>query len=136
VCWILGVLWAGVRGAFDRVRATFNDLTSFLPSWTGPPSTDRVILRGAGQMVIEGFVDGLESQYQNARRSLSGFTDSLAHVRPSSGGGPAGSGVAAVDGLVRALGEGSRRPLEVKLVMGRRELASTLVETSAWAGGR
>ncbi len=134
--WIIDGLIAGIRGAFDRVRSTLNELTSFLPSWKGPPSTDRVILRDAGQMVIAGFVDGLESQYRNAQRSLSGFTDSLAHVRPSSGGGPAGSGVAALDGLVRSLGEGSRRPLEVKLVMGRRELASTLVETSAWAGGR
>lgn len=134
--WIIDGLIAGIRGAFDRVRSTLNELTSFLPSWKGPPSTDRVILRDAGQMVIEGFVDGLESQYQNARRSLSGFTDSLARVPASAGGGPAGLGIASLEGAVRALGEGSRRPIEVKLMMGRRELASTLVETSAWAGGR
>lgn len=131
---IIDGLVAGIRGAFDRVKSTLNELTSFLPSWKGPPSTDRVILRDAGQMVIQGFVDGLESQYQNARRSLGGFTDSLqpAPLR----GVPASPGLNGVDRLVRAMGESAGRPIEVKLVMGRRELASTMVETMAWAGDR
>ncbi len=100
---IIDGLVAGIRGAFDRVKSTLNELTSFLPSWKGPPSTDRVILRGAGQMVIQGFVDGLESQYQNARRSLGGFTDSLAGVGTVGGGvALAGGGRAAtVDDLER-----------------------------------
>lgn len=74
---IIDGLISGITGAFGRVKSKLGELTSLLPDWKGPAPVDRVILRPAGQMVIDGFRQGLESQYDSVRRSLSGFTNDL-----------------------------------------------------------
>lgn len=70
----------GIQAGFSRVRSTLGSLTSMLPSWKGPPSTDKVILVSAGEMVIQGLIDGMESQYSAVKRSLKGLTDDLGNT--------------------------------------------------------
>ena len=64
----------GIYSAFDKVKSTLNELTSFLPDWKGPVDVDRVILRDAGKLVIGGFIDGMESQYVQVEQSLGNLT--------------------------------------------------------------
>lgn len=66
---------SAIRDGFRRVRTTLNELTSMLPDWKGPPSTDRVILRDAGHMVIDGFIAGLEDRFKDVRSTLGDLTD-------------------------------------------------------------
>lgn len=68
----------GLKNAFGWVKDTLGNLTSKLTSWKGPPGRDAKILQNAGRLVIGGFIGGMESQYVAARRSLEGFTGSLA----------------------------------------------------------
>ena len=62
---------------FNSVKSTLGNLTSKLTSWKGPESLDRVILKDAGRLVIQGFIEGLESQYDAVKDSLQGLTDDL-----------------------------------------------------------
>ena len=55
---------------FGEVKGTLSDLTSKLTDWKGPAHRDRVLLVGAGQLVIDGFITGLESRYDAVRDSL------------------------------------------------------------------
>lgn len=67
----------GLQAGFSRVRSTLQSLTSMLPSWKGPPSTDRTILTNAGQLVIDSFIDGLESRFGAVRDVLGDLTDEV-----------------------------------------------------------
>lgn len=67
----------GLNAGFQWVKDTLGRLTSLLPDWKGPESTDRKILRGAGRMVIGGFQQGLEDRYAGVRSSLGRFTNGL-----------------------------------------------------------
>ena len=62
---------------FGAVQSKLSSLTSMLPSWKGPAPVDKVILKDAGQLVMQGFIDGLESQYGAVRKSLQSFTEDL-----------------------------------------------------------
>lgn len=64
----------GINAAKSRVRDTLSSLTSMLPSWKGPASRDRKILYGPGQLVMESFVDGLKSGFDDVRDFLSDVT--------------------------------------------------------------
>jgi len=87
---------AGIRGGFGRVESAFGDLTSKLTSWKGPPARDRVILFNNGQLVIDGFKRGLESQYAGVEKSLSRWTGGLeANVTAQAAGGSGRAGKAA-----------------------------------------
>jgi phage-related protein len=64
----------GIQSKFRDVKTVLGNLTSLLPSWKGPASTDATILFNAGQLVIGGFINGLESKYGDVRDSLSTLT--------------------------------------------------------------
>ena len=68
----------GLRGGFDRVKSELGRLTNLLPSWKGPASRDRNILKDSGHLVIDGFIEGLEDRYGDVRRSLRGLTKDVA----------------------------------------------------------
>lgn len=71
----------GITRSFRAVRDTLATLTSYLPSWKGPPSTDKTLLEDAGSLVIQGFINGLESQYDAVKDSLKGLTKDVAKTQ-------------------------------------------------------
>lgn len=67
----------GINSAFEWVRSTLSELTSLLPDWKGPAELDKVILKKSGELVISGFVSGMEGRYKSAEKSLGEFTRRL-----------------------------------------------------------
>jgi hypothetical protein len=67
----------GIESKFNDVESTLSTLTSWLPSWKGPASTDAALLVSSGQLVIQGFINGLESKYSAVKASLQGLTNDL-----------------------------------------------------------
>lgn len=67
-----------ITGGFNRVKDKLGELTNLLPDWKGPAQRDRKLLVKPGQLVMEGFMRGLESQYAAIRSSLVGFAGTLA----------------------------------------------------------
>jgi phage-related protein len=74
----------GITAMFGQVRNALGNLTSLLPDWKGPQTTDRVLLTDAGRIVMDGFITGLESRYGAVRKSLAGLTGEISSmtVRP------------------------------------------------------
>ena len=70
-----GVLKGATKrgGLFD----TLTWITTQIPKHKGPPSRDRTLLTDAGESIMDGFLDGLESRYDVIRRSLTGFTSEI-----------------------------------------------------------
>ena len=59
---------------FGSVKSTLGDLTSKLTDWKGPLPKDKVLLYDAGRAIIQGLIKGLESQYDNVKKSLNDLT--------------------------------------------------------------
>lgn len=62
---------------FGAVKSKLSSLTSMLPSWKGPAPVDKVLLTPAGELIMQGLIKGLESQYGAVRSSLQGLTEDL-----------------------------------------------------------
>lgn len=73
-------LLGSIRGGFDRVRGTLGRLTNLLPSWKGPASRDRNLLRPAGRLIIDGLVRGLRQELPTVRRTLGTLTEEIART--------------------------------------------------------
>ena len=74
---IINGLWDGLKAVWDSVTRWFSDITSKIPNLKGPASRDAKLLRKNGQLVIGGFLHGLESRYGDVKDSLAGFTNDL-----------------------------------------------------------
>lgn len=68
---------ASLGANFWRVKDELTDLTSMLPSWKGPERVDRVLLAESGEMVMGGFIKGMQSQFGNIQGLLGDFTRDL-----------------------------------------------------------
>lgn len=82
----------GIKNRFNDVKNTLGDLTKRMTSWKGPETKDKILLVKNAQLIMGGFVKGLESQYGLVRDSLGGLTNSLAGsvIKPTLSGGGAG----------------------------------------------
>jgi phage-related minor tail protein len=65
-------VWNNTIAPWLRARA------AEIANLKGPPAKDRMLLRSAGRLVMEGFQTGLERGYEDVRRSLSDFTGTIA----------------------------------------------------------
>lgn len=74
---IINGLVNAIRAGFGRVRSTLSNLTSLLPSWKGPEAVDKKILYRPGQMVMQGFEQGLLDSRRSIARTLGGLTGDL-----------------------------------------------------------
>lgn len=97
---IIDGLIGAVTAKFDAVRRKFQQLTNLIPTWKGPASRDRDLLKEPADLIMGGFVDQLEQRYGAARASLAGFTNSLS---AAAAGATTTSGAAAAAGSAATL---------------------------------
>ena len=74
---IISGLWDGLKAQWERVKAWFSSITNQIPKLKGPAAKDKRLLEGSGKLIMAGFQAGLEKQYPQVERSLTGFTDGL-----------------------------------------------------------
>jgi len=93
---IIDGLISGIQSGFDRVRGLLSRLTSLLPDWKGPASVDMNILRKSGQLVMQGFEEGLTDRRKMIQDTLADLTGDL----PSFTAGPVRGGDGAALGNI------------------------------------
>lgn len=64
----------GMLGAIPGLRSTAAFITSLIPIIKGPPEKDKVLLRPAGRMIMQGLQQGMTDEQANLQRQLSGIT--------------------------------------------------------------
>lgn len=64
----------GIESMFGAVKSKLGELGSAIVGWKGPPAKDAVLLHNNGQLIIQGFIDGLVAQIPNVQRTLAGLT--------------------------------------------------------------
>jgi phage-related protein len=74
---IINGLISGIKSAFNAVKSTLSNLTSLLPSWKGPPSTDAKLLTANGKLIMQSLVDGLSSGFKPVQSLLGGMTNEI-----------------------------------------------------------
>lgn len=119
----------GIKSAFGSVKKTLGDLTSKLPDWKGPITTDKKILNKSGQYVIGGFIDGLESMYGSVQSSLGGLTAGI-------GSPMVGASIGSLDSLNSGISSNNQVTVNLSLsgIMARsksdeRDIAKSLIKT-------
>jgi TP901 family phage tail tape measure protein len=65
----------GIGSKIGSVKSKLGDLTGKLTSWKGPPEKDRKILTPAGQLLMEGLVDGITKGFVPVKKVLAKVTD-------------------------------------------------------------
>lgn len=129
---IIDGLISGIRAGFGRVRSLLGELTSMLPSWKGPAEVDRKILRGSGQLVMEGFRRGIEDERRSIEAALRSFTGGLpAAASPRARGGDGASlgsnSITIMPGAIVINGQGAQAGEEAASAVLRRLAQSTTV---------
>lgn len=109
---ILQGLQDGLEEKWGEITGWFTNITNQIPSWKGPASVDRVLLRDSGRLIMAGFIDGLESKSGDVERSLGRFTKGVVSsvrrgfgVAAPSRVGRDAVGAQVVAGLVDGLGD-------------------------------
>ena len=74
---IIGGLLGGIESKFGAVKDKLGGLTNLIPDIKGPPKRDKVLLRPAGQLIMQGLIDGFEDGESGVRRSLERVTDDV-----------------------------------------------------------
>lgn len=69
--------WNGLKSKWDDVENWFGGVTSKIPKLKGPPARDRVLLRPAGRLVMEGFEDGLLDGERKVASRLAAITTGI-----------------------------------------------------------
>ena len=77
----------GIQWGIDKIEGMLSDLTAKLPSWKGPPATDRALLRDNGQLIIEGLIAGMQSREAGVKSTLRGLTSTIDARGPGIGSG-------------------------------------------------
>lgn len=72
---VLDGLWNGLKGKWEDVKGWFDNVTDKIPDLKGPAAKDKKLLRGAGSLVMGGFLDGLEAGADAPLKFLSGYSD-------------------------------------------------------------
>ena len=77
---ILGSLIDGIVDKTDDLWGVLGAITSQIPDHKGPASKDRVLLYDAGTLIMDGFLNGLESRYDAVKSSLRGLTQDIGNT--------------------------------------------------------
>lgn len=74
---LISGLISGIENSVPGLSSVLSWVTNLIPNLKGPPSKDRDLLKKNGELVIMGFIDGLESKYAAVEKSLGTFTNTL-----------------------------------------------------------
>lgn len=78
----------GLKSMWGDVQGFFSDITSAITSWKGPPSKDKILLVQNGQLVMQGFITGIDSQIETLKKKLSQVTGTVTtSINPVVSGG-------------------------------------------------
>ncbi|GAA4527430.1 phage tail protein [Amycolatopsis samaneae] len=96
---IIRGLIKGLTAGFGWVKDKLGELTSWITSWKGPPSRDKVLLTANGRLIMGGLLAGLQDGEPQIRDYLTGLTEALpldvsGTVTPGSAVSPAGGATA------------------------------------------
>ena len=91
---IMQGLIKGIEWGISKVESLLSGLTSKIPSWKGPPATDRALLRDNGQLIIEGLIGGMQSRERGVESTLRSLTRTIGAGTPGIGGSFSAGGVA------------------------------------------
>jgi len=91
-------------------------VTDLIPDWKGPAAKDATLLFDAGTLIMQGLVDGIESQKDSLKKTLKGVTGLVAgtDVGNVSGGGIALDVSGALGGSLSASNSGNTYYLTVQ----------------------
>lgn len=101
---IINGLINGISSAVGALRNLLSRVTSWIPSWKGPMSTDLRLLHPSGAAIMTGLVAGIGSGVPGLRAALGGVTDTISAGVAPSWASPAG--VTAMAGAGAAGGSG------------------------------
>lgn len=74
---LIGGLMGGISGSLGDLFNLLGSAAAGIVSHKGPPEKDRVLLYPAGQLIMQGLIDGLESKQSAVRNSLQGFSKTI-----------------------------------------------------------
>ncbi|QPX62569.1 tape measure protein [Arthrobacter phage Wollypog] len=67
---IIDGLLGGLRAAAGNIESFFKGLTDMIPDWKGPYKRDKVLLKPAGQAIMQSLGDGFEDEIGNIYKML------------------------------------------------------------------
>lgn len=103
----------GIESMFDDVKSTLGNLTSKLTSWKGPQTTDKILLVANGQLVMQGFVAGLDKEIPAVRTKLQGLTATI-RTDMAPGASAASSFALAPSGVSSSAGSGPQIVIDLR----------------------
>lgn len=75
---IMGGLIGGISAGIDRVKGMLQGVTNLIPSWKGPKSKDKRLLRPTGHWIMQGLKKGLDEGSSNIKKLLTDLTHKIA----------------------------------------------------------
>jgi hypothetical protein len=67
----------GLSAGIQAVKNVLTSVTSLIPTWKGPESTDKKLLTPSGIWIMRGLVDGITSQLPMLESTLAGVTSQI-----------------------------------------------------------
>ena len=76
---IINGLIDGITSGIDWVADKLSFITDMIPEWKGPPKRDGVLLKGSGSLIMQGLMDGIDSETGALQAMLGGITGTIAN---------------------------------------------------------
>lgn len=64
----------GIKSMVGEVKGTLSEITNKITEWKGPPRKDKVLLVHNAELIMGGFIKGLEGQFGAVQSTLGGLT--------------------------------------------------------------
>jgi hypothetical protein len=90
---IIHGLIGGIESAVPGLHSALSWVSSLIPSWKGPMEADLLLLHENGRAVMQGFMNGIESQRAALRSQLGGITGAVPGMAAGGAAGAAGAPV-------------------------------------------